>query len=239
MILYKKLLGESAVLDDLADLDPCLTRSLHELLEYDNDDAEEVFCLNFTVTQDYFGETKVIPLKPDGENINVTSQNKQEYVDLLVDYKLNKGIESQYQAFHDGFYRVCGGIVLKLFYPMELMALVTGNENYDWNELEKSAEYKGEYHAEHAVIKMFWEVFHDFALDQKRQFLLFLTGTDRVPILGMKALKITIQSTADDAYLPVAHTCIAQLDLPVYNTKEKLRYKLLQAIQQSEGFGLV
>lgn len=239
LILYKKLLGESAVLDDLADLDPCLTRSLHELLEYDNDDAEEVFCLNFTVTQDYFGETKVIPLKPDGENINVTSQNKQEYVDLLVDYKLNKGIESQYQAFHDGFYRVCGGIVLKLFYPMELMALVTGNENYDWNELEKSAEYKGEYHAEHAVIKMFWEVFHDFALDQKRQFLLFLTGTDRVPILGMKALKITIQSTADDAYLPVAHTCIAQLDLPVYNTKEKLRYKLLQAIQQSEGFGLV
>ncbi|XP_066957838.1 probable E3 ubiquitin-protein ligase HERC4 [Macrobrachium rosenbergii] len=121
---------------------------------------------------------------------------------------------------------------------MELMALVTGNENYDWNELEKSAEYKGEYHAEHAVIKMFWEVFHDFALDQKRHFLLFLTGTDRVPILGMKALKITIQSAADDAYLPVAHPFIAQLDLPVYNTKEKLRYKLLQAIQQSEALVL-
>ncbi|XP_068245605.1 probable E3 ubiquitin-protein ligase HERC4 isoform X2 [Palaemon carinicauda] len=239
LILYKKLLGESSVLDDLSDLDPCLSRSLHELLDYDKDDAEDVFCLNFTVTHDFFGETKVIPLKPDGENINVTSQNKQEYVDLLVDYKLNKSIETQYQAFHDGFYRVCGGIVLKLFYPMELMALVTGNENYDWHELEKNSEYKGEYTADHEVIKMFWEVFHDLALDQKKQFLLFLTGTDRVPILGMKALKVTIQSTADDAYLPVAHTCIAQLDLPKYHTKEKLRYKLLQAIQQSEGFGLV
>lgn len=67
---------------------------------------------------------------------------RQEYVDLLVDYKLNTSIESQYKAFHDGFYRVCGGIVLKLFQPMELMALVTGNENYDWTELERSAEYK-------------------------------------------------------------------------------------------------
>lgn len=52
------------------------------------------------------------------------------------------GIESQYKAFHDGFYRVCGGIVLKLFQPMELMDLVTGNENYSWAELEKNTEYK-------------------------------------------------------------------------------------------------
>lgn len=239
LALYKKLLGESVSLDDLSDLDPHLTRSLRELLEYEGNDVEDIYCLNFTVTQDYFGEAKCIPLKDDGENIPVTSENKQEYVDLLVDYKLNKSIDSQYKAFHDGFYRVCGGIVLKLFQPMELMALVTGNENYNWVELEKNTEYKGEYYPDHPVIKMFWEVFHDMKVDQKKQFLLFLTGTDRVPILGMKALKMIIQSTADDSYLPVAHTCIAQLDLPKYGTKEKLRYKVLQAIQQSEGFGLV
>ncbi|KAK8730688.1 hypothetical protein OTU49_007871 [Cherax quadricarinatus] len=239
LALYKKLLGQSVGLDDLVDLDPHLTRTLHELLEYEENDVEEVYCMNFTVTQDFFGETKSIPLKPDGENIPVTLQNKQEYVDLLVDYKLNKSIESQYKAFHDGFYRVCGCVVLKLFQPMELMALVIGNENYNWFELERNTEYKGEYYADHEVIKMFWEVFHDLLLDQKKQFLIFLTGTDRVPILGMKALKMIIQSTADDSFLPVAHTCIGQLDLPKYSTKEKLRYKLLQAIQQSEGFGLV
>lgn len=59
-----------------------------------------------------------------------------------MEYKLSSGIESQYKAFHDGFYRVCGGIVLKLFQPMELMDLVTGNENYSWAELEKNTEYK-------------------------------------------------------------------------------------------------
>lgn len=52
------------------------SRSLHELLEYEGNDVEEVFCLNFTVTQQYYDVTKSIPLKPDGEEIPVTAQNK-------------------------------------------------------------------------------------------------------------------------------------------------------------------
>lgn len=110
---------------------------------------------------------------------------------------------------------------------------------------------------------MFWEVFHELSLEDKRKFLLYLTGSDRIPIQGMKAIKvwqnvnqneiifelvridygfclqIVIQPTADDKYLPVAHTCFNLLDLPRYNTKERLRYKLLQAIQQTQGFSLV
>ena len=39
--------------------------------------------------------------------------------------------------------------------------------------------------------------------------------------------------------LPCAHTCFNQLDLPVYETYEKLRTQLLLAINESsEGFGL-
>lgn len=67
---------------------------------------------------------------------------RQEYVDLIVDWRLNKAIEKQYQAFHKGFHRVCGGGVLKLFQPFELMALVTGIENYDWSEFKKNTIYK-------------------------------------------------------------------------------------------------
>ena len=45
--------------------------------------------------------------------------------------------------------------------------------------------------------------------------------------------------TPDD-YLPVAHTCFNLLDLPVsYSSKEKLCTKLVGAIENSEGFGLV
>ena len=40
-------------------------------------------------------------------------------------------------------------------------------------------------------------------------------------------------------FLPVAHTCFNLLDLPKYSSKQKMKEKLLKAIQQTEGFGLV
>ena len=50
---------------------------------------------------------------------------------------------------------------------------------------------------------------------------------------------MVIEPVADSRLLPVAHTCVHQLDLPMYATRERLHYKLLQAIQHCEGFGLV
>lgn len=68
----------------------------------------------------------------------------------------------------------------------------------------------------------------------------FLTGSDRIPIHGMESLKIVIQSTtAAEHYLPVAHTCYNLLDMPRYQTKEILRRRLTQAVEQYEGFSLV
>ena len=107
------------------------------MLEYEADDFEELFPLNFTLTQDFFGESRVVELKPNGADISVTKANRSEYVDLYVDYLLNRSVEPQFRAFYDGFHRVCGGRILELFHPQELMDMVCGNENYDWNELEK------------------------------------------------------------------------------------------------------
>lgn len=49
---------------------------------------------------------------------------------------------SLFDAFHAGFHKVCGGKVLQLFQPNELQAMVIGNTNYDWKELEKVRENK-------------------------------------------------------------------------------------------------
>ncbi|XP_067008518.1 probable E3 ubiquitin-protein ligase HERC4 isoform X2 [Anabrus simplex] len=239
LVLYKKLLKERVGLQDLKGLSPTLAKSLQDVLDYDGDDLESVFCLSFEVTRDVYGEIKVHPLKPDGGNIPVTQNNKKEFVDLYVDFLLNSSVEKHFSAFSGGFHKVCGGRVLELFHSHELMAVVVGNENYDWEELEQNAEYKNGYTADDPVIRYFWEVFHELSLEQKKKFLLYLTGSDRIPIQGMKAIKIFIQPTTDDKYLPVAHTCFNLLDLPRYGTKEKLRYKLLQAIQQTHGFSLV
>uniref|UniRef100_A0A182M4V1 HECT domain-containing protein n=1 Tax=Anopheles culicifacies TaxID=139723 RepID=A0A182M4V1_9DIPT len=239
LALYKKLLGEEVNMQDLKDLAPMVANSMQNILDYDGSDLEEVFDLSFTITRDYFGEIQTIPLKPNGENIRLTQSNKQEFVQLYIDYVFNKSVEKSFRQFHAGFMRVCGGSVLKLFKAHELMSMVVGNEEYDWVALEENAEYKNGYKSSDQAIRWFWEVFHEMPLEEKKKFLLFLTGCDRIPIMGMKAIKIYIQPTPDDKFLPVAHTCFNLLDLPQYQTKEKLKYKLLQAIQQTQGFSLV
>lgn len=240
LALFKKLLKKQVLLDDLLELMPDVGRNLQSLLEYEGDDFEDLFCLNFEIMQDLYGETKPVELCPGGKNKEVDNGNKHEYVNLYVDFLLNKSVHEQFTAFSEGFHSVCGGVVLDLFHPQELQAMVVGNENYDFEELEKNTTYKGEYFRQHKTINFFWEVFHEMSLVDKKKFLLFLTGSDRIPVFGMKYLKMIIQPTGGgEDFLPVAHTCFNVLDLPKYTTRETLKQKLLLAIQQTEGFGLV
>jgi E3 ubiquitin-protein ligase HERC4 len=240
LALYKKLLNETPDLSDLKDLSPLIGKSMQSLLDYQENDFEEVFGLSFDISRNIFGENKTIELKPNGTNIPVTQDNKKEYVDLYVDYIFNKSVEKQFKGFYEGFMRVCGGRVMKLFKPHELMAVIIGNEDYNWEEFEHHAEYKNGYTSNDATIRMFWDVFHnELTAAEKKKFLLFLTGSDRIPIQGMKGIKIYIQPVADDNCLPVAHVCASLLDLPRYSSKGKLRYKLMQAISVTHGFSLV
>lgn len=115
---------------------------------------------------------------------------RQEFVDLYVDFVLNKSVESHFNGFYQGFMKVCGGRILELFRAHELMEVVIGNEDYDWHVLESQAEYKNGYASGDEPVRWFWEVFHELTLEEKKKFLLFLTGSDRIPIMGMKAIKV-------------------------------------------------
>ncbi|XP_059219767.1 probable E3 ubiquitin-protein ligase HERC4 isoform X2 [Stomoxys calcitrans] len=239
LALYKKIMDEKVDLCDLRELSPTLANSMQQILDYDGDDFEETFDLHFEISRDIFGESTSEPLKPNGANISVTKENRQEFVDLYVDFIFNKTVDDKFKAFQKGFMKVCWGRVLKIFRPEELMAMVVGNEEYDWKAWELNCDYKNGYTVSDDTVKWFWETFHEMSLEDKKKFLLFLTGSDRIPIQGMKAIKMIIQPTNDDKCLPVAHTCFNLLDLPRYKTKERLKYKLMQAIQQTQGFSLV
>lgn len=51
-------------------------RSFEELLAYNKPDLSDVFNLTFEMTRDVYGEIQTVPLKPGGENILVTQENK-------------------------------------------------------------------------------------------------------------------------------------------------------------------
>ncbi|XP_059971060.1 probable E3 ubiquitin-protein ligase HERC3 isoform X2 [Mesoplodon densirostris] len=239
LALYKKLLNVQPGLEDLKELSPTEGRSLQELLDYPGEDIEETFCLNFTICRESYGVVEQKKLIPGGDRVAVCKENRQEFVDAYVNYVFQISVHEWYTAFSSGFLKVCGGKVLELFQPSELRAMMVGNSNYNWEALEETAIYKGDYSATHPTVKLFWETFHEFPLEKKKKFLLFLTGSDRIPIYGMASLQIVIQSTASgEEYLPVAHTCYNLLDLPKYSSKEVLCARLTQALDNYEGFSL-
>ncbi|EDO34592.1 predicted protein [Nematostella vectensis] len=240
-VLYKKLLRKKPNLDDFRGFQPSVARNLQYLLDYSDDDLEDTFGLNFQIMREKYGALEYIDLVPGGGEVPVTQDNREQYVELYIDYYLSKAVDKQFEAFFTGFHRVCGGHVLEFFHPQELMEMVVGCQEYDFEVLEKITEYKGEYYRKHPVIANFWTVFYEFPLSMKKKFLAFLTGSDRVPILGMESMKMIIQPVAGGEHgdhLPVAHTCFNLLDLPRYPTLEMMRTKLSQAVEFSKGFGL-
>ena len=56
---------------------------------------------------------------------------------------------------------------------------------------------------------------------------------------GLGDLHMLVQRAGSNSdRLPSAHTCFNALLLPEYSSTDKLRSKLLQAIENAQGFGL-
>jgi E3 ubiquitin-protein ligase HERC4 len=105
-------------------LSPTIYQSLKSLLNYKDDDLETALCYTFEIEREMFGERRRIELKPGGALIMVNQKNKQEFIDLYIDFIFNKSCEKQFQAFASGFRRVINSKPLELFYPDELMSFV-------------------------------------------------------------------------------------------------------------------
>ena len=70
-------------------------------------------------------------LKPGGANIAVTEENKEEYVDLMVEYRISKRVKDQFDAFISGFSELIPQDRIKVFDERELELLVCGISDID------------------------------------------------------------------------------------------------------------
>ncbi|XP_032080220.1 probable E3 ubiquitin-protein ligase HERC6 [Thamnophis elegans] len=233
LALFKKLLNKKPTLSDMKELSPVLGRSLQRVLEYEHDDMEDAFDLSYCISWDSMD----VDLIENGILTAVNQANKKDYVDKYVDYIFNKSVDDVFSEFRRGFYKVLCEELVGIFEPEQLMEVTIGNANYDWDLYEKNAQYLGIYSSTHPTIKMFWEVFHKLSLEDKKNFLVFLAGNDRIPVTGMPPWKISSPNLPSEDFMPEADTCFHFLLLPIYSTKQKLEEKLLQAIRNNRGFG--
>ena len=82
------MVSKSNQVDDLKALDPQLYENLLRIKYYDGGNVEDLG-LTMAVTQDNFGVSETIPLVPNGENIEVTNDNKLAYIMYYANYMLN------------------------------------------------------------------------------------------------------------------------------------------------------
>ncbi|XP_050801438.1 E3 ISG15--protein ligase HERC5-like [Gopherus flavomarginatus] len=240
LALYKKLLDIPPTLEDLKELSPTEGRNLQEILDEDYDDILENMMIDFTIMKKQGGSIVSIELKENGADIPITKHNRKEYVDAYVNYVFNESVKKPFEDFRSGFLRGCPAKKWKLFLPIEFLTVFRGHTKYDWKLLEENTKYK-DYEKSDQTIKNFWTVFHELPEEKKKNFLAFLTGTDRIPAEGMRHFQFTIadfEKENPDLFHPIANTCYHVLMLPRYSNEEILREKFLNALEFYEKFSL-
>lgn len=77
----------------------------------------------------------------------------------------------------------------------------------------------------------------------KRAFLMFITGSPRLPYGGFKALhppltvvcKTVDKSELSDDYLPSVMTCVNYLKVPLYTSCEVLKERFMKVMVEGQG----
>ena len=114
------------------------------LFIYDNNniiiinDITGIIHNTFSVEHNAFGEMQVHELKPGGKDVEVTEENKKEYVKLFVQWTFLRGIEAQFLALQKGFNELIPQHLLKPFDERELELVIGGLGKIDIDDWQVS-----------------------------------------------------------------------------------------------------
>jgi len=131
--LYKIILGNDLTFEDLEDFDPILYNNLSKILKEEN---VENLCLVFTYSKDNFDKGEDVELIEGGSSIDVTNENKHEYVQKYVYYVMYGIVRRQIDFFLKGFYEVISKDLISIFTYKELEILIAGLHNFEVADLK-------------------------------------------------------------------------------------------------------
>lgn len=96
-----------------------------------DNDITDIIDETFTTTEERFGEMVTIELKPGGGDVPVTQDNKKEYVEHVVEYRISKRVKEQFDAFMSGFSELIPQDLVNVFDERELELLIGGMSEID------------------------------------------------------------------------------------------------------------
>ncbi|KAJ3415141.1 hypothetical protein HDV05_005421 [Chytridiales sp. JEL 0842] len=182
----------------------------------------EEFDFTFSVDEVVNGKVVSRPLPGHRVTDAVTDKNKEEYIKLMVQYKVDK-IVRKAAAFVSGFFSVIPKTAVKVFSSNDLELLLGGVTEIDVSDWKAHTTYS--YHSasilNDKIIGWFWSVVEEDMSETERALLLkFATSRSSVITGGFSCLSPSFQ-----------------IALIGYVSRDQLREKLLLAIRHgSKGF---
>ena len=212
---------DAFTLDDLADVEPAVVKSIKVVLE--TDDVESL-CLTFIdpTTNEETDVTKA--------NLQAFKRQKiREMVSSIVD-------DASVHAIRTGLLQIMRKSQIEVLAPEEFGLVAAGSQSIDPKEWRRHASFSPS-----PEMEWFWDVVERMNNDDKSRLLQFSTGSSLLPVGSFAALcppwSIEVGLHRDASKLPTAWTCFNTLQMPRYPSKELLEERLFCALRHgSAGF---
>ncbi|CAD8124441.1 unnamed protein product [Paramecium sonneborni] len=230
---WKVLFEEKIQFKDLQGfLDP-ITYQNYESLLLNDDVTMELLCLNFT----YQKKKDLINLIPDGQNVMVSKENCQIYLDKVAEYLIQQQYQEIYTPFREGFSTVLDIKILKKYFKPNDMGLITlGVQEIKPEQLINLIKFKGgqDYH-----ISFFNTYVNQLDSKKIKELLQYITGTPTLPSNAKLAITVEFKSEIKESFIPTTRTCFNTIELPLYKNFAEMKQKLDTAISYGlVGFGI-
>lgn len=181
------------------------------------------------------------PLCPEGENVAITVDNVEDFVQRAAAFWFGEGVQEQLDALRAGLDEVFPVECLGAFSRTELREMFCGEDRIDWDEqqLLNHLHPVGGLTEKSAVYKYLVAVLLELNQDERSRFLDFVSSCPRLPPGGMAKFHVDVfpdgTGTASKKGFPRSRACANQLYLPPYTSKEELKAKLHEAMHCSTG----
>lgn len=243
-IFYKQFLDQEVGYSDLKKFSKSLFQSFEQMKTNSVKDLGlGCFCIDRIIN----GAVHKYNLKPKGETIEITDENKLEYFDLYCQYEMAKGIEEPLNEIRNGLKSLIPMDLLSNFTPEELERLLCGESKIDVEQWKLFTQYSGEFTHNHKTIVYFWLIVGKYSQERLGKLLKFVTGTSKLPFQGFKDLKTVRGQSCPFTIVPIpytmkslpkAHTCFNRLELPVYQQRDILEEALNFVTSHDFSFGI-
>ena len=250
-VIYQLILGEKIEFNDLIFIDKPLYNSLKNLMTMKEECSDNIALCEIYFSYQYHDERGDVcyqDLIENGNDILVTKENFDLYIEKRIEYFTKTQLVGVNEIIR-GINTIFNVDLLKIFTSDQLGLLINGTPFIDVDDWRLNTQYKN-YNDYDNVIIDFWDIISNLSQEDLSNFLLFCTGSSRVPIGGFKSLEsnrgqISKFEIVKIDYVPGAknflrvHTCFNRLDLPEYPDKLSLETAVKFALEnQVLGYGI-